>query len=156
MENKHQGGRIILNEIYRRIEAIDYAELKTDFDDIVFDLVDDFLSEYENENYALLILELSKDAEAIKIGVLLDICIWSSKDNGNKQMIETAKWINSGDIRKIEVSLNITDIYPLNDFNNLKITLKNIILTHPSLNNLCEFWLNLVEKEILKTGTIKN
>lgn len=142
-----------LDTIYSKIEIVGELPPNVKFDDQVFDLVDEFLQGYEESNYPLEILTLSKGVPAIKIACLLNICTWSTKDNGERQIIETRKWLYSDCEEKIRVALNL-DYYPESDFNKFNIRLNEIERKFPNLKELCNYWmasigdkLRLQEKE---------
>lgn len=142
----------LLNKIYDEIIIVDEDKLEVRFDNRIFDLVLSYLSTREKLNYPLIILESSENVKAIKIGALLDICTWSTEDNGSKQAREVEKWMYSNNERKIEVALSITNTYPLNDFVILKAKLEEIKQTFPRLLKLCNLRLPSVESMIERTN----
>lgn len=140
----------LLNEIYDEIKIIDEDTLQIKFDNKIFKLVQDYLSTREDLNYPLIILEASEKIKAIKVGALLDFCIWSTEDNGAKQAKEIEKWMHSNNERKIEVALSITNAFPLDDFKLLKSKLEEFKKTFPRLEKLCDLRMAGVEKMIQK------
>lgn len=130
----------ILNRIFAEIEIKDQKTLQTNFGSIVFDLVNEFLVEHESSNYPEIIYQNSKGVPAIKIGCLLDICIWSTNDNGTKQINEQRLWFRGSNERKIEIVLNVSNVFPLNEYNELIKRLNEIKNEVPALTELCEYW----------------
>lgn len=130
----------ILIKIFDEIEIVDEKMLETNFDSIVFEYVDEFLAQHESDNYPELIYENSKDISALKIGSLLDICLWSSRDNGKKQINEQRIWFRGSVKRKIEIVLNVSNIFPLNEYEELIKRLGEIRIEHPELTELCDHW----------------
>lgn len=130
----------ILNKIFTEIEIKDENTLNTNFDAVVFDYVSEFLTEYESTNYPEIIYQNSKGVSALKIGSLLDMCIWSTSDNGNKQINEQRLWFRGSNKRKIEIVLNVSNVFPLNEHDELITRLNEIKVEFPVLSELCEYW----------------
>lgn len=141
--------KLLLNKIYNEIEVLSETPPEVEFENIVFDLVDEFINSYESYNYPLEILNFSMGISTIKIATLLNICIWSSTDNGSKQMIETNKWLYSNDELKIKIALYL-DYYPENDVNKFKQRLEEIENEFPSLREICYYWKNTLKEKALK------
>lgn len=134
-----------LSNIYALITITDPAHLQCQFEDRIFDLVDELLGKYEDTDYPNLILDASPDTEVHKIGCLFDILLWSTRDEGARIQLCRNVWLEQSDERKIAVALCISNVYPTADFPKFVLQLKQIEADFPALTPLCAHWLSATQ-----------
>lgn len=105
-----------------------------------FDLVDDLLAEYGENNLAeRLYQEISPKWHWEVIADLFAILIWSTSDNGCYALTTvTDQWLQEGDdIRKIQIALHL-DIFPFLYPDQMSNVLTNIAERYPEVAAQCE------------------
>lgn len=137
----------ILNRIYNEIEIISETPPEVKLGDNVFDYVEQFLKINEPNNYPEIIYKLSQNIPAQKIATFLNICVWSTKDNGSKQAEETKIWLYSRDKLKIEIVLFL-EYLTEKDLNKFKKRIEEIRIQFPSLEPNCKYWSEELKKMI--------
>ncbi len=108
----------------------------------VFDLTDEFIKKHERENIAEVIYISSlNEKNILKISRLFDVLIWSTEDNGSELLKTTHEWMKGNNKRKIQIVLNMKDVFPISDANELKQELERIMELFPDLKDNCKHWL---------------
>ena len=113
----------------------------------VFDYVNQFLAVNESFNYPQIIYDQSSEIPSQKIATFLNICVWSTKDNGGKQAEETQKWFYSDDEMKLKTVLFL-DYFTEKDLNRFRKRIEEIQIQFPKLKIYCKTWLDSAFKII--------
>ncbi|MEZ4926166.1 MAG: hypothetical protein R3A50_07815 [Saprospiraceae bacterium] len=145
-----------LDQIYALIEINERNPFDRNFDDSIFDLVDDFLSDHQDTDYIKLILDNSTEMNIHKIGCLLTILLWSTRDEGEKVQVWRVDSFENGNPRDIQIALSVTDVYPMKDLNVLLNKLNELKNKYPETENLCQYWLIQVKDALLRDEIYKN
>ncbi|MBL7827252.1 MAG: hypothetical protein JNJ57_11515 [Saprospiraceae bacterium] len=145
-----------LAQIYSCIQLNPQNPFERDFDEAVFDLVDEFIQAHEDTDYIQYIIDNSAGENTHKVGCLLSILIWSTKDNGEKIQRWRGLSLDNENQRAIEIALCITDVFPMADLNACINKLKEIALKFPQTEPLCDYWIDLAQKELLRNAGIRN
>lgn len=143
-----------LDQIYTLIEVGRQNPFDRNFDDSIFELVDSFLSKYEDTDYIQLILNSSEKVDIHKVGCLLTIMLWSTKDEGAKINAWRLDSFNNGKQRDVEIALCVTDVYPMKDLNAFLSILNKINEKYPKTGFLCEYWMVLTKNALLRDEII--
>jgi len=114
------------------------------FKEAIFDLVDELILMTGNVGIAEIIYNHSTK-ELAKLSILFDILIWYTPDNGNELLNQTKKWFLGNDQNKIELVLNMTNVYPCQPFDLLEKRLKEIQWLYPELRERCDYWIKSIE-----------
>ena len=135
-----------LDEIYRQITITDRSLLKCEFGESIFDSVDELVKAYEATDYPNAILHLSAGVDALKVGCLFGILLWSTKDEGSTVQACRRAWLTQQDERAIEVALSVADAFPVQDLDVFQRMLNEIQTTFPKLESLCHFWILAIQR----------
>jgi hypothetical protein len=145
-----------LDKIYALIEINEQNPFDRNFDDSIFDLVDDFLVNFEDGNYIKLILDCSTKVNIHKVGCLLTIMLWSTRDEGEKVQAWRVGCFENGNQRDVQIALCVTDVYPMKDLNVFLKKIEEIRIKHPQTESICEYWMILTKNDLLRDEINKN
>ncbi len=145
-----------LDQIYALIEINEQNPFDRNFDDSIFELVDSFLANYEDTNYIKLILDSSLKVNMHKIGCLLTILLWSTRDEGEKIQAWRVDTFENGKLREVQIALCVTDVYPMKDLNVFLNKLNEIKNEYPETESLCKYWMISTQNALLRDEINKN
>ena len=145
-----------LDQIYALIEINDQNPFNRTFDDSIFELVDDFLASCEDTDYIKLILDASTNININKIGCLLTIMLWSTRDEGETIHAWRVASFENGNQRDVQIALCVTDVYPMKDLNAFLNKLNEIKKKYPETESLCEHWMISTQDTLLRMERNKN
>ena len=128
------------------------ASHQDEINDKAFDLIDEFVSRYFEEDFCeLLIANIKTKTDLIKVARTLDILVWSTPDNGKRVDALTGHWLNSNDGNKIRAILFRKDWLPNSDWQELS---KHLAHQETTLKPIIDYYTN--ELDYWKQSGLRN